>query len=158
MKQFAEIKEDLRFEIESNPLFDTAPFGQKLVKLGLKPISHQELKDWFKCDEITKRFNKTQKKEDQVHIPVDGMYVFSIRESMFGDETPIMACDVSYCDLENYMRDEIPDYVLEHLQTAKEFGFTEFEVAYPEMKEQTLPDPVLLGIAGNNKIFISFWE
>jgi len=258
MKQFAELTAEMEAEIVSLPLFDLLPLGQKLMKIKLEPTTHKDLRNWFKCDEVTKiendKINRrahvqkhwdNRKKHNSIvndfKYSPDNVRMINLRHS-FGQEKQTLAdylksywstkkpyrsygaplpmtggadygfldesamvmrgvgdatqisnelmtmelsgrmeralngnrlvdmgqwnriqwntveCDVSYCPLNEYMKDEIPDYVIEQLQTARAFGFDTFEVAYPEMKNVELPDPVLLGVLGNKKFFITFWE
>lgn len=217
MKQFPEIFENYCLETDINQRIENLPLGQKILRLGLKPTSDGELREWFKCDEIQRRAVKEenrseiQKKWDERHTRREEARVRREKESTrkaekalweslvekYGEKKaykkkpefkeyepndmyrmqsylgtlPInfglpdlmldlyrTTCQVKYEKLDHYQKDVIPDYVLDHLEEAKLFGFQDFEVAYPELKKEKMPDPVLLGVCGDQKYFLSFWE
>lgn len=147
---------------------DKYPLGQRLLKLGIKPVTDSDLRKHFCCDQIAEKANrklaekakKSWKDYKKEHEPLpSNVFTMMWRSFPVPDSQPTWyTCSVKTKPLDEYMEQEIPDYCIDQIEEARGFGFKDFEVAYPVLEEAPQLDPVILAKFGEFKVWITFFE
>ena len=144
------------------------PFGQRMLKLGLKPITNQQLAQFFGIEQKVKLLNEQEQNKikellnsgwQQSDVTSDFYYKWSENRTIDESYSPVRySWNLKKYNLDMYANEEIPAFVYEHLDMARELGFKEFHVVEPRIIEEKTPDPALIATTEYDQFMISFWE